>query len=103
MPETLATEQLAQLDDAYQLTGTPNGEIAMRWYPLAVRSGYTAANEAIAGFLQTIGRRTLIMPTYDAMVQTEAGLALAKDVFATDKQGSHPTTTGSVQEVITED
>src|SRR3546814_2316114 len=71
MPETLATEQLAQLDDAYQLTGTPNGEIAMRWYPLAVRSGYTAANEAIAGFLQKIGRRKLIMPTYDALVQTE--------------------------------
>src|SRR3546814_4405522 len=59
MPETLATEQLAQLDDAYQLTGTPNGEIALSWYPLAVRSGYTAANEAIAGFLEKIGSRKL--------------------------------------------
>src|SRR3546814_14025390 len=94
MPETLATEQLAQLDDAYQLTGTPNGEIAMRWYPLAVRSGYTAANEAIAGFLQEIGRRKLIMPTYDALVQTEDGLALAKAVFAKAKPGYHPITTG---------
>src|SRR3546814_10219246 len=102
MPETLATEQLAQLDDAYQLTGTPNGEIAMRWYPLAVRSGYTAANEAIAGFLQEIGRRKLIMPTYDALVQTEDGLALAKAVFAKAKPGYHPITTGSVQEVIDE-
>ncbi|HEY9540845.1 MAG TPA: M1 family metallopeptidase, partial [Luteimonas sp.] len=102
MPETLATEQLAQLDDAYQLTGTPNGEIAMRWYPLAVRSGYTAANEAIAGFLQKIGRRKLIMPTYDALVQTEDGLALAKAVFAKAKPGYHPITTGSVQEVIDE-
>src|SRR5690606_18020664 len=102
MPETLSTEQLAQLDKAYQFTGTPNGEIAMRWYPLAVRSGYTAANEAIAEFLQKIGRRKLIMPTYDALVQTEDGLALAKAVFAKARPGYHPITTASVQKVIDE-
>ena len=100
MPETLSVEQLAQLDDAYHLTGTPNGEIAMRWYPLTVRSGYAAANEAIAGFLQKIGRRKLIMPTYEALVQTQDGLALAKAVFAKAKPGYHPITTGSVQKVI---
>ena len=43
MPETLKPEQLAALDAAYKFTGTPNGEIAQRWYPLAVRSGYTQA------------------------------------------------------------
>src|SRR3546814_4096465 len=59
-------------------------------------------NEAIAGFLQEIGRRKLIMPTYDALVQTEDGLALAKAVFAKAKPGYHPITTGSVQEVIDE-
>ncbi len=32
---------------AYAFTGTPNGEIAQRWYPLAVRSGYTAGQPAI--------------------------------------------------------
>src|SRR3546814_9045066 len=74
----------------------------MRWYPLAVRSGYTAANEAIAGLLQKIGRRKLIMPTYDALVQTEDGLALAKAVFAKARPGYHPITTGSVQAVIDE-
>src|SRR3546814_13349843 len=57
MPETLATEQLAQLDDAYQLTGTPNGEIAMRWYPLAVPSGYPGANEAIVTGRETARER----------------------------------------------
>ncbi|MFC3716533.1 M1 family metallopeptidase [Luteimonas soli] len=102
MPDTLTTEQLAQLDGAYHFTGTPNGEIAQRWYPLAVRSGYTAANEAIAGFLQKIGRRKLIMPTYDALVQTQDGLELAKAVFAKARPGYHPITTGSVQKVIDE-
>src|SRR5690606_20577038 len=102
MPDTLTTGQLAQLDGAYHFTGTPNGEIAMRWYPLAVRSGYTVANEAIAEFLEKIGRRKLIMPTYDALVQTQDGLELAKAVFAKAKPGYHPITTGSVQKVIDE-
>ena len=102
LPQTLNAAQLAQLDAAYGFTGTMNGEIAQRWYPLAVRSGYTQANDAIAAFLQRIGRRKLIMPTYAALVQTEAGLAFAKDVFAKAKPGYHPITTGSVQKAIDE-
>ena len=102
MPEKLNTEQLAALDEAYEFTGTPNGEIAMRWYPLAVRSGYTEANEEIAAFLKTIGRRKLIMPTYDALVKTPEGLALAEKTFAEARPGYHPITTGSVEAVIAE-
>lgn len=102
LPDTLTLDQLAQLDGAYAFTGTMNGEIAQRWYPLAVRSGYTQANDAIAAFLKRIGRRKLIMPTYNALVQTEAGLALAKQVFAESKPGYHPITTGSVQKTIDE-
>jgi aminopeptidase N len=100
MPETLKPEQLKQLDDAYLFTGTPNGEIAQRWYPLTVRSGYTDARPAIAAFLEKIGRRKLIMPTYEELVKTPDGLAFAKDVFAKAKPGYHPITTGSVQETI---
>jgi leukotriene-A4 hydrolase len=100
MPQTLNIKQLEALDAAYKFTGTPNAEIAQRWYPLAVRSGYTQANDAIAAFLEKIGRRKLIMPTYNALVKTPDGLKLAQDVFAKAKPGYHPITTGSVQGVI---
>jgi len=102
MPETLPVADLAQLDEAYHFTGTANGEIAMRWYPLAIRSGYAQANEAISAFVQRIGRRKLIMPVYEALVKTDAGLALAKDAFAKARPGYHPITTGSVEKVIAE-
>ncbi|MEG3191732.1 M1 family metallopeptidase [Lysobacter sp. D1-1-M9] len=102
MPETLSIEQLDALDDAYGFTGTPNGELAQRWYPLAVRSGYTQANDAIAEFLVDIGRRKLIMPTYAALVQTPEGLQLAEETFAEARPGYHPITTGSVEAVIAE-
>jgi leukotriene-A4 hydrolase len=102
MPETLTIAQLEQLDRAYTFTGTPNGEIAQRWYPLTVRSGYTQARPQIAEFLQRIGRRKLIMPTYEALVATTDGLEFAKGVFAQAKPGYHPITTGSVETVIAE-
>lgn len=100
MPDTLRVDQLKQLDDAYKFTGTRNGEIAQRWYPLTVRSGYLAARPAIAEFLQRIGRRKLIMPTYGELVKTTDGLAFAQDVFAKAKPGYHPITTGSVESTI---
>src|SRR5690606_997365 len=100
MPQTLSTEQMAALDAAYHFTGTHNGEIAQRWYPLAVRSGYHAADEAMAAFMQRVGRRKLIMPIYFALVQTPEGLAFAKDVFAKAEPGYHPITSGSVEATI---
>ena len=102
MPETLSVEQLKQLDEAYKLTGTPNGEIAQRWYPLAERSGYLDARAEMAKFLERVGRRKLVMPIYAALVASEDGLAFAKQVFERARPGYHPITTGSVQKVIDE-
>ena len=100
MPDALKPEQVRQLDDAYKLTGTPNGEIAQRWYPLAERSGYAEARAEMGAFLERVGRRKLIMPTYKALAETTGGLAFAQQVFAKAKPGYHPITTGSVQETL---
>lgn len=100
MPEKLTTAQLDSLDAAYKFTGTANGEIAQRWYPLAVRSGYTAAYDELAKFISRVGRRKLIMPTYTELVKTPEGLKLAEETFAKARPGYHPITTGSVESVI---
>src|SRR5690606_31544163 len=60
------------------------------------------AYPAIADFVRTIGRRKLIMPTYQALVATEAGLEFAKQQLAAARPGYHPITTGSVERVIAE-
>jgi aminopeptidase N len=100
MPGTLSPQQMAALDAAYHFTGTPNGELAQRWYPLAVRSGYHAADGEMAAFMQRVGRRKLIMPIYNALVNTPDGLVFAKDVFERARPGYHPITTGSVAAAI---
>lgn len=100
LPPVMKPEQLAALDRVFHFTGTPNGEIAQRWYPLAVRSGYTQAFDAIAAFLSRIGRRKLIMPTYHELVKTPQGLQLAEQIFAKAKPGYHPITASTVEQVI---
>lgn len=100
MPATLTQAQIRALDAAYVFTGTPNAEIAQRWYPLTIRSGYTAARPAIADFLSRIGRRKLVMPIYRALAQTPDGLRVARDVFAKARPGLHPITIGSVEAAL---
>jgi aminopeptidase N len=100
MPEKLEPARLAALDAAFHFSGTPNGEIAMRWYPLAVRSGYSQARPAIETFLIAIGRRKLVMPTWEALAATPAGLEFARGVFAKARPGMHPITANSVEGVL---
>ena len=98
--KTLPLDKLAALDKAYHFTGTANGEIAMRWYPLAIRSGYAEANEPAAAFIERVGRRKLILPIYAELVKTPEGLAFAKAAFEKAKPGYHPITTASVQDML---
>jgi hypothetical protein len=67
-----------------------------------VRSGYLDARPAMAEFLSRIGRRKLIMPTYAALAQTPDSLAFAQGVFEKARPGTHPITTGSVEQTLTE-
>ncbi len=100
LPDTLPTEKLEQLDTAYGFTGTANGELAQRWYPLAVRSGYQKAYAEMQVFLEGVGRRKLIMPTYTALVATAEGRALAQMILDRARPGYHPITTASVEWVL---
>ena len=102
MPASLPPERLVELDQAFSFTGTPNGEIAQRWYPLTVRSSYFEARPAIAAFLKSIGRRKLIMPTYAELAKSEDGLAFARDVFEDARPGYHPITTVTVEKTLAE-
>jgi len=100
LPKKLPAKRLIELDDSFQFTGTANGEIAQRWYPLAERSGYFEARPAMASFLKNIGRRKLIMPTYEALAANKDGKVFARRVFAAARAGYHPITVASVEAVL---
>jgi hypothetical protein len=100
LPEDIAAERLLEIDGAFRFTGTPNGEIAERWYPITVRAGYFEARPAMAQFLRRVGRRKLILPSYVALAETPDGLAFATQVLQQASPSYHPITRASVQAVL---
>jgi len=100
LPTDIAAERLVELDAAFRFTGTPNGEIAERWYPITVRAGYFEARPALAQFLRQVGRRKLILPTYAALAETPDGLAFARQLLQQAGPGYHPITRASVQALL---
>ena len=93
---------MTELDAAFAFTGTANAEIAQRWYPLTVRSGYLQARPSIEAFLTKIGRRKLIMPTYEELAKTPEGREFGLHVFENARPGYHPITVGSVEQALAE-
>ncbi len=100
MPETITVAQATELDAAYHFTGTPNAELAQRWYPLTIRSGYAPARPAIEQFVIGIGRRKLILPIYTELAKTPENLAFARAAFAKARPAMHPITIASVDALL---
>ena len=100
LPSALSQEQLAKLDSVGVLTGTPNGEIAQRWYPLCVRSDYAPASDEMGKFLTRVGRGKMIVPVYEALGQTPEGRVLGEQIFAEAKAGYHPITAATIHKLI---
>ncbi|MBO9664468.1 MAG: M1 family metallopeptidase [Dokdonella sp.] len=100
LPEKLTTEQLAALDQAWHLNGSPNAEIARRWYLAAIGGDYRPARAEMAKYMTCIGRRYLVVPLYEALVKTPDGKAFAKQVYAKAKPGYHPMTQASIEKAL---
>jgi aminopeptidase N len=97
-PDVLSPLLLQQLDRAFGLTGTANGEIARRWYQIVAASSYEAAYAEMAEFLTNVGRMKLVLPVYQALAGTDR--AFAAEVFAKARPGYHPITTAAVQRIL---
>lgn len=100
LPDQPPLEKMRQLDAAWHLTGTPNAEIGMRWYSHAIAAGDKAVWPAAAEHMTRIGRMYLTTPLYKAFARTPAGLAYARQVYASAKSGYHPLTQAAVEAIL---
>lgn len=100
LPDTLSPEQMTQLDEAWHLSGTANGELAQRWYALALRSGYEPALVPMQEFLVHVGRLKLVMPVYRALAATAKGRELARMILERARPGYHPITAAGVERLL---
>jgi leukotriene-A4 hydrolase len=100
MPATLPAQQLAELDKAFGFSKSPNAEIAHSWFKLVIANDYQPSFPRLEEYLETVGRRKLIAPLYEALMKTPSGQAVAKRVFAKARPGYHPETVKAIEAIV---
>lgn len=100
LPLNISNERMKSLDKAFNLTNSTNAEVAHAWYLLALRSGYDAVYPAMGKYLESIGRRKLIVPLYKELATSAKGKAWAQAVYEKARPGYHPLAQGTVDAIL---
>ena len=96
----LTNAQLAELNQAFGFSESKNAEIAQRWLLLAIRQRYQPSDARLEEYLQTIGRRKLIVPLYREMMKTAAGATQARRVYLLARPHYHPSTVAAIDAIV---
>jgi aminopeptidase N len=96
LPLGLALDQLAELDEAWQLSNSTNAEIGRTWFIQVATRRYMPAYEALEAYLIRHGRARLIAPIYAALAANGQDLELARRLFEGAKSKYHPLTAMSI-------
>ncbi|WP_394176996.1 M1 family metallopeptidase [Thalassotalea litorea] len=101
LPRDLALAKMQELDSAFDLTHSQNAEIAHAWYLLALNNGYDVIKPELEDYLIDIGRRKLIVPLYQKLAESDAGLAWVRPVYQKARPGYHPLAQGTIDDILT--
>ncbi len=100
LPDTLSSEQLADLDSEFDLTASRNNEITHSWLLIAIRNSYAPAYPRLESYLTEIGRRKLVEPLYKELVKTPEGTEFARRVYLEARTGYHYVTATTIDDIV---
>lgn len=100
LPEDLAEERLAALDESLRLSDTHNAEIGRTWFIQVAERRYMDAYEPMRQFLSRHGRGRLIYPIYLALADNGSDLELAQEIFEGARGGYHPLAEAGIARVL---
>ena len=100
-PTDITPEQMALIDDAFDLTNSKNSHKAMVWYEQAINHNYKGNNVdmKIEEFLTRVGRRWYVSTLYKAFAnadKVDEGLAIYKKA----RSNYHSVTVNTIDEVL---
>ena len=103
LPAEPAPGRLARLDAVFGFTDSGNAAILQAWLLEAVRRDYLPAEAALERFLTEIGRLYFIRPLYEALAESEPGLARARRIFEAAGPGYHPLARRAIKAILSDD
>ena len=100
LPDTMTTQQMASLDQAFNFTRSGNSEILFEWFRSAIRNRYEPAMPALERFLTTQGRRKFIAPLFQDLMDSGWGAARAREIYARARPTYHAVTRNTVDGIV---
>lgn len=100
IPPSIGLDQLEDIDQCWHLTQSKNAEIVSLWLELAIQHNYRPAFARLESFLIHTGRRKFQIPLYKALVKTEQGKSLAREIYKKARPGYHYVSRRSLDEMV---
>lgn len=100
LPAGLDAERMAALDDAFHFTRSGNAEVLAAWLEQTIRNDYAPADERLAAFLTTVGRRKFLIPLYGELVSTEKGRAMAMRIYSNARRNYHSVSVRTIDDLL---
>lgn len=98
LPTDLTTQEMAQLDQAFNFTYTNNRFLQRSWLVLCVEHHYRPADAQLESFMRTYGTYSIVL--YKALRQTPAGKTRARTIFEQARLAYHPLTSLVIEKLL---
>lgn len=100
LPEDINQQQLARLDEEFNLTNTRNNSVLATWLVIAIQHQYEPAMPRVEQMLMSMGRLAYIRAVYAALAATPEGLVQAQEIYARAKPTYHVLTRDQIEDVL---
>ncbi len=100
IPEKLSEAQMKDLDDTFHFSKSGNSEILFAWLEKSILSNYEPAFPSLKVFLTDVGRRKFVKPLFVAMIQTEKGKNMAKEIYSVARENYHSITQQTIDSLL---
>ena len=100
LPGNMDADHLASLDQVFNFTQSTNSEIQCAWYISSVERGYEKAYPAVEAFLINVGRRKFLSPLYKAILASDNGPEMARNIYSKARANYHPIARGTIDELL---
>jgi hypothetical protein len=100
LSKELSEAQIDEIKGRFNFAECGNSELAAAWFEHAIHHQYKSDYPALEQFLISVGRRKFLMPLYSALIETEDGKKIAKDIYGKARSNYHFVSVQSLDELL---
>lgn len=101
LPRQQSAARLAELDQTFNLSRSPNAYVRSAWLELAIANRWEPAVPALEEFLNSVGRTLFLRPLYKGLAEQGAwGKKIANRAYAAARPGYHASTTAAIDAIL---